>query len=333
MGERRMILTLTMNPSLDKSAATKQVIPDRKVRCGVQLLEPGGGGINVARVTHRLGWPTLAVYPCGGTHGDTVVDLLEKEGVPQEPIRIEKAVRDSVMIMEESTGHQYRFSFPGPSLSTREQDRIRDLVAERVGGSSVLVLSGSVPPGVDAAFYRELVTDDLSGSCRVVVDSSGATLREALNGNVFLIKPNHREFEEIAGRSLPDDEAIAEAARRVIDETGVRYIAVSLGAGGVALAGGGRFVRIASPTVPIRSRVGAGDSAVGGIAFGLAHGLDAHASVQLGVAAGAATVMSPGTNLCRREDVRRLFEAVSGRQLPGRSAASDASAAPRSGAG
>jgi len=309
------VLTLTMNPSLDKSTETERVGPGRKLRCGPIRHEPGGGGINVSRVLRRLGQPTVSAYVCGGSMGEELARLLDEEEVAQHAIPIEPSIRESLMVMESGSNQQYRFAFPGPELGTADVKRCIDAMIDLARDARVVVFSGSLPPGVPSALYRELAERLTNGDRRVLVDSSGAALKESLDAPVFLIKPNLGEFERLVGTSLPNDEAIARAAQRLIKETSVRHIAVSLGAGGMALAGGDRFVRIASPTVRIRSRVGAGDSAVGGIAYGLANGMSVYDAVQVGVSAGAATVMSPGTHLCQRADVERLFEGLSGRPL------------------
>ena len=219
------------------------------------------------------------------------------------------------MVMETISNQQYRFSFPGPRLEASEVERCIAAMRALAPESRVIVLSGSLPPGVPSSFYGRLITELASENRAVVLDTSGEALKEALGSPVFLIKPNLGEFEDLVGKSLPDDRAIADAARRLIDESSVEHVVVSLGAGGVAVSWGDRFERIASPTVPIRSRVGAGDSAVAGMAYGLAHKMNVYEAAQLGVAAGAATVMSPGTHLCRSSDVERLYRDMTGRVL------------------
>ncbi len=320
------VLTLTMNPSLDKSSETDRVNPGRKLRCGPIMREPGGGGINVARVLERLGQPTTAVYVYGGATGDELAELLGDEQVRQCAIRIGAPIRESLMVMESGSDQQYRFSFPGPELPGADVKRCVDAMVDLATGSRLIVLSGSLPPGVSSGFYREMAGTLGRGGRRIIVDSHGAALKEALSEPVFLIKPNLGEFEDLVGESLPNDDAIERATRRLIEETAVEHIVVSLGAGGVALAWEDRFERIPSPTVQIRSRIGAGDSAVGGIVYGLAKGMSVYDAAQVGVAAGAAAVMSPGSQLCRRGDVERLFEGLTGRSLEtGRASSEDRS--------
>ncbi len=310
------VLTLTMNPSLDKSTETDRVDPGRKLRCGRIEREPGGGGINVSRVLRRLGRPTTAAFVRGGAKGEELQRRLSEEGVDQHPIPIGSSIRESLMVVESASGQQYRFAFPGPPLEASDVKHCLEAMRQLAPSHPVIVLSGSLPPGVPTAFYRELSERLSEDGARVIVDSSGEALRHATGAAVHLIKPNLGEFEALIGRSLPDDEAIETAARAMVRETPVSHIVVSLGAGGVALASEDGFERIASPTVPIRSRVGAGDSAVGGIAYGLVRGMEVPDAVRIGVAAGAATVMSPGTNLCRRDDVFRLYRGMTGTALP-----------------
>ena len=311
------VVTLTMNPSLDKSTETERVDPDRKLRCGPITREPGGGGINVSRVVHRLGHPTVAVYPSGGSMGEDLNRLMAEESAHTRTVPVGPSIRESLMVMETASRAQYRFSFPGPTLDDSEVKACLDVVCELAADRRVVVLSGSLPPGVPAGLYREIAEALSSDDCMIVVDTSGQPLKEAVEGPVFLIKPNLGEFEELMEASLPNDEAIADAARDLVRRTALEHLVVSLGAGGAVVVSGERFERISSPTVPIRSRVGAGDSAVGGIAYGLARGMTVGRSARVGVAAGAATVMSPGTSLCQRSDVDRLFQGMTGEPLPG----------------
>lgn len=322
MTEPRCVLTVTLNPSLDKSAETDRVIPDTKLRCGPMAREPGGGGINVSRVLHRLGQPTTAAFISGGVEGDEVRDLLDAEGVDQCPICIGGTIRESFMVVESTSGQQFRFAFPGPRLVEHDVARCREAIETAAKGSGLIVFSGSLPPGVPSAFYRDLANVLATPTRRIILDTSGHALRQALEGEISLIKPNLREFEALVGHALPDDAAIDRAALELVSASAVGHIAVSLGAAGVALAGRDRVVRIAAPTVPIRSRVGAGDSALAGIVYGLAQDLDVREAAEIGMAAGSATVMSEGSRLCRKEDVAHLYEGMTGRRFPGQMAES-----------
>jgi 6-phosphofructokinase 2 len=299
------IATITLNPALDENTQIDVVTPERKLRCARPTFEPGGGGINVARAIHLLGGEALALWTRGGPAGGVMQALLGQTGIASLPIEVEDATRTNVIVYEESTRLQYRFGMPGPRLSPQELERCAKAVAQLSPAPDYLVISGSLPPGVPADFCATLVRRAPKHT-RVVVDTSGEALRHALEAGAFLVKPNLRELSDLVGEPLEDDEAIRKAACRVV-HGGSQFLAVSLGAGGALLASSDDVVHVRSPTVPIRSKVGAGDSMVAWIVLALARGLPVPDALRFGVAAGAAAVMTPGTALCTREDTERLF--------------------------
>ncbi|MFW5924977.1 MAG: 1-phosphofructokinase family hexose kinase [Myxococcota bacterium] len=303
------IVTLTLNPAIDLSSTVDQVVSDRKLRCTEPNREPGGGGINVARAVHILGGEATALWTCGGYTGSMLGERLDREGVGHEPIPIEGTTRESVMVLDESSGEQYRFQFPGPRLGGEEGEHIVRAITERHPPPEYLVLSGSLPPGVPEDFYAR-IAGEVGDAARVIVDTSGAALRRTIEAGVYLIKPNVRELRELTGESLESDADIERASRKLLDADRARVVAVSLGAGGAVVITREGCDHVRSPTVPIRSKVGAGDSMVGGTVLGLARGLETVDAVRFGVAAGASAVMTPGSELCRRDDTERLYQGM-----------------------
>jgi 6-phosphofructokinase 2 len=298
-----------VNPSIDKSSYVNQVIPGRKLRCQPPRHEPGGGGINVSRAIHRLGGQSVALYTAGGATGQMLQDLLGDEGViNHRPIPIENLTRQNLTVLEEASGQQYRFGMPGPALKDAEWQRCLDEVAMLNPKTGYIVASGSLPSGVPDDFYARVASLAREMGSRTIVDTSGEPLRLAAREGVYLLKPNLRELSQLAGRDL-DDEAQQEAAAWDLVDTGQsELVVVSLGAAGALLVSSAGHKRLRSPTVPIRSRVGAGDSMVAGLVLALARGASLYDAARFGVAAGAAAVMTPGTELCRREDVEQLYE-------------------------
>jgi 6-phosphofructokinase 2 len=297
------ILTVTLNPAVDRTTRVDRVEPDRKLRCESPLIEPGGGGLNVSRAIAKLGGSSRAVWACGGPPGRILADLLDAEGIEHEPVEINAHTRQNLIVREESSGRQFRFGMPGAELTADEAERF----IERIGQSDAeyIVASGSLPPGLDDDFYARL-SSAADRSKRFVLDTSGAPLIRAHSGNVWLVKPNVRELCDLTGCQLDDDRAVEDAARGLIADHGVAVVVVSLGAGGAMVVTETECHHIPSPTVPIRSKVGAGDSMVAGIVLALERGRSFREATRFGVAAGAAAVMTPGTELCRREDAERL---------------------------
>lgn len=304
------ITTLTPNPAVDLYAEVDRVVADEKLRCRDPRRDAGGGGINVARVVGRLGEEVRAVYPVGGPTGRRLRELLAQE-VDSVPVEVGGDTREDLTVGEAGSGRQFRFIMPGPELAREEGERLRDAALDPA--PDYLVASGSLPPGLPTDFYAELARRAREAGSRVVLDTAGEALEAALEAGVFLLKPNLRELGHIAGRDISRDPDQEEVASELVSRGAARVVVVSLGAAGVLVVGPGVTERVPAPTVPIRSRIGAGDSSVAGITLALARGEDLMTAVRLGVAAGAAAVMTPGTELCRRSDTERLFRQLRGR--------------------
>ena len=295
-----------MNPALDIATTTDIVVPTEKLRCGEPRYDPGGGGINVARAVHLLGGESRAIFPAGGMSGAMLCDLLKGEDVPHTFVPISGITRESLAVVEAQTGKQYRFLLPGPVLSGRDQERCLDTIATYARDTAFLVASGSLPPGAPDDFYARVAALARAGGVPFVLDTSGPPLTAAAD-NVFLLKASLRELEQLAGTSLQDEAAEEGAARKVIATRRAQNLVVSLGPRGALLADGAGVRRF--PAIPVQAigSVGAGDSMVAGIVLSLARGLTLMESVRFGMAAGAAALLRPGTELCRREDTERLF--------------------------
>ncbi len=159
MRSRTTIVTLTMNPALDITTNTDRVIPTDKMRCGLPRYDPGGGGINVARIAHLLGTSVTTIFPAGGHTGDKVTDLVAESGIPVERIPLARSTRESFTVDEDSTGRQYRFVLPGPRLTDAEQTECLDKLSAAAASADFVVASGSLPPGVPADFYQQVAED------------------------------------------------------------------------------------------------------------------------------------------------------------------------------
>lgn len=304
------IATLTLNPALDVSTGTEKVRPTHKLRCTAPRYEPGGGGINVARVVHALGGDVTAVFPCGGATGATFEKLLRETGVPVAPVPIAGTMRESLTVDEAQTGEQYRFVLPGPSLDEDELARLLATLAALDGPPAYVIASGSLPPDCDPVIFRRLCAMCGEIGARLVIDTSGAALA-AVEGNcAWLIKPSLREVEELVGRDLATEADEAAAARELLDRGFAEVIVVSLAERGALLVSAEVELRLPAIEVPVGSAVGAGDSMVAGITFAHAGGKSLGDALLYGVAAGAAALLTPGVELARREDVERLYSAA-----------------------
>ena len=304
------IVTMTLNPAIDKSSSVAHVVAERKLYCSPPRFEPGGGGVNVSRAIKKLGGESLLLYPIGGLTGKMLQKLLDREGLNHRPFFIEGSIRESLVILEESTGRQYRFGMPGPEFQEQECEQFLTALSDVDPAPDYLVASGSLPPGVPTGFYARVARVGKERGAKVIIDVSGEALEQALREGVYLIKPNIGEFRDLIGKEIKEESQIKAEARKMIQSGRCELLVISLGSAGALMVSEEVTERILPPTVPIVSKVGAGDSMVAGIALSLARGRSLRESVLFGVAAGTAAVMTPGTQLCRREDAERLFESM-----------------------
>jgi 6-phosphofructokinase 2 len=304
------IVTVTPNPAVDLSTSVEKIVPVFKLRGTSQRRDPGGGGINVARVIKRLGGDVSALYPVGGTTGELLRKLLDKEGVASQTFAIAGETREDFFVSEISTGQPYRFVLPGPQLNESEWQECLKLISEIEPFPRFLVASGSLPGGVPDDFYARVASIAKRRGARMILDTSGRALSAAVAEGVDLIKPNLREMRELTG-SEPSDATEWEAAARALVQSGkVAVIALTMGHLGAVLVTRDRVLRAEPlPITPV-SAVGAGDSFLGALISRLAAGADLEKSFRQAVAAGAAALLNSGTELCRPDDVKRLAEEV-----------------------
>jgi len=302
------IVTLTLNPAVDKNTRVDQVVAEDKLRCEAPSREPGGGGLNVSRVIGRLGGQSTAFYTSGGLTGRILQDLLDAEALDHTPLPVDEWTRENLIVYETSTDRQFRFGMPGPTLTDGEIDACLNTLRGLDPAPEYLVASGSLPPGAPDDTYAAVAEAAHALGAKPILDTSGAALRAAMDADWYLLKPNLRELQQLAGDDLATEAERIDAARAFIDRGWCRGVVLSMGASGALLVTADRAAHVRSPTVPIASRVGAGDSMVGGLTVALARGQDLPDAVRFGVAAGAAAVMTPGTELCHQDDTERLFE-------------------------
>lgn len=304
------ILTFTPNPALDLSTSTDRVEPVRKLRCAAPRLDPGGGGINVARVLHRLGLEVRAVYPAGGPTGSRLTGLLAREGLDSLTIQIAGETRQSFTVADRHDGAEYRFVLPGPVLSAAEWQACLDLVFSGTAAGDLLVVSGSLPPGVDPEAMAALARRAGTAGLRLALDSSGPALAAALAAGVWLVKPSLRELADLLDRPLEARADRVAACRELVARGAAEIVALSLGEEGALLVTAGQALEARGLAVEAVSTVGAGDSFLAGLLHGLTGGAAPAEALRQAIAAGSAALLAPGTSLSRADDVRRLAPGV-----------------------
>lgn len=302
------IYTLTLAPSLDSATLTPQIYPEGKLRCSAPVFEPGGGGINVARAIAHLGGKATAIYPAGGATGEHLTALLADENVPTISVDARDWTRQNLHVHITSTSEQYRFVMPGAALSEDEFRKLEEKVLIIEAGA-ILVISGSLPPGVETEKLTQLLKAAQKQGIRCIVDSSGEALSAALEvGQLELVKPNQKELGALVGRDLAEPGDVREAAQEIVRSGKALRVVVSLGPQGALAVDADRCVQVVPPPMKSQSTVGAGDSMVGAMTLKLAQNAPLDDMVRFGVAAGSAATINQGTRLCAMEDTQKIYD-------------------------
>lgn len=300
------IVTLTVNPAVDKSTVIDRLIPEQKLRCDAPRFDAGGGGINVSKAIKRLGGKSLALFTAGGLPGQLLADLVKQEQIDAKIIETEQWTRENFVVSETSTNAQYRFGMPGAALSEAETQAILEALEQ--SEADYIVASGSLPPQMDVNFYEKVAAISKNIGARLILDTSGEPLRAACDEGVFLLKPNIGELEALVGTTNLEIDDVDDAARSLIGDGKCEVVIVSLGPKGAILVTKDLCEHIPAPPVQKRSTVGAGDSMVAGMTWALTQGLTYPDMLRWGVACGSAATMNEGTQLFLRADVERLLE-------------------------
>lgn len=303
-----MILTITLNPSIDKSTLLKKIEPESKLRCAEVVNDPGGGGINVSKALKKLGADTIALFPAGGHNGNMLRSLLDEQGLEYHGVDTKVETRENWVVLETEKNHQFRFTFPGREV---QESTIITLIDQISNFSpSIVVASGSLPPGLPDHFYGLIVKKATAVGARCIVDTSGPALAALKGKGTYLIKPNSSELSKLLNVPSLKKDDIDDAAQQIIRDGYAEIVAVSMGAEGAWLITKDEKYFAAAPAVEKRSTVGAGDSMVAGITFMLQQHRSLKEAISFGVACGSAATMNEGTQLFKKEDAEYLYQQI-----------------------
>jgi 1-phosphofructokinase len=304
-----VIITVTLNAAVDRAVILERMIVGETNRTKSSRTDPGGKGINVSRVIRELGYDSLAMGFIAGPTGRFIEAALNEEGIFDDFIHVAGRTRTNMHILDESTREQTRINEPGPSIDHRHMMEMQRRLRRRLTPDSWVVLAGSIPPGLPPDAYVDLLKIAHDHNMYTVLDADGPALEHGLRAKPYLIKPNLRELEMLVGHTLADDGEVLAAARELHEE-GVKIVTVSLAERGALAVSEEGVWRVVPPEVKTDSTVGAGDSFVAGVVASLSAGESLREALILGTAAGSATAMTPGTELCHLEDVQRLLPQV-----------------------
>lgn len=304
-----MILTVTLNPCIDKSSTIDQLLPESKLRCTEVVNEPGGGGVNVSKALQKLQTASVALFPAGGHNGNMLCSLLQQMKITFHAVDTQVETRENWVMLETAANNQYRFTFPGREV---KEETVKTLIDQiRNFSPTYVVASGSLPPGLPDYFYGLIVKQAKSVGAKCIVDTSGSALQALKGKGAYLIKPNISELCKMLNIDQLEKSEVANAAQQAVLDGYAELIAVSMGADGAWIVSKDERHFATAPKVKKKSTVGAGDSMVAGMTYMLQQNKSLKEAISFGVACGSAATMNEGTQLFHKADAERLFASIS----------------------
>lgn len=303
-----MIYTITLNPALDRTITVKSLMEDETIRVISENRYAGGKGIDVSRVIRELGGKSIALGFVGGYDGSELEGRLLNDGVLTNFIHISGNTRTNVIIYENTTKKRFLISAPGPTIEPHEIGQLYNQIPS-LPELGYIVISGSIPPGVRPTIYGQLVMAAKNLGAIVALDADGEPMKEGVRLGPHIIKPNIHELGRLVGRTIESEEEIVATSRTLCDQ-GVETVIVSRGAKGLIVVSKERIIKAVPPPVEVESAVGAGDTTLAGFVLAHSKKKPLEECVRLACASGAATAMTPGTELCHKEDVGKILPQV-----------------------
>ena len=304
-----MIITVTLNPTLDKTLSVPRLQPGTVHRARILREDLGGKGINVSRALQALGIPSILTGFMGGGTGQIMTSGLEAAGFDVRFVELEGETRRNITLLDESCNQYTKINEPGPTVGPRHLAVLEAQIDQMAGQGDLWVFCGSLPPGAPSDLYASLIQRVQDRGGQALLDTSGPALFEGLTAHPFAIKPNSEEAAELLRHPLRSNEEHCTAARRLQAE-GIPVVALTRGAQGLALAMDSRLLMAIPPSVSARSPIGAGDAALAGLLWAVSDGCDPIETARRIVACGTATAMQEGTGVGDRRLVEQLLKQV-----------------------
>ncbi|MHC5082299.1 MAG: 1-phosphofructokinase [Planctomycetota bacterium] len=309
-----MIYSVTLNPALDRILEVDDLVPDDANRVVKETRWAGGKGIDVSRVLRELGGESVALGFIGGFTGLELEGRLINEGVLTRFVKCAGETRTNVYVRNARTGTQTALNCSGPEIQPQEVAELFNQLRDLPHPDSVCI-SGSIPRGVNIGFYAQMIMTLKERQAFVALDTDGEPLKRGVASRPDIIKPNVHEFARLTGCTSHDPNDLVKAARALMSE-GIGSVLLTLGRDGmIYIAPEGPVLMAKAPAVETISAIGAGDSSLAAFVFGLSKGKEPAMCIRMASAAGAATAMTPGVELCHKEDVDRLMAEVDVREL------------------
>lgn len=306
----KKIVTLTVNPAIDKSTTVSGIKAEKKLRCSAPFYEAGGGGINVSRVIKELGGTSQCMFLSGGPLGKHIKTILDTQHIHNLSIPIEGWTRENFSVLDTNDNQQFRFGMPGPTIKDSEWKKTLDVLKESLSNGDYLVASGSLSPGMPTDFYLKVSNIAKKANAKLILDTSGEELLYGARAGVYLLKPNLSELAVLCNVKSVSSTLLKNMARECLKEYKCEVLIVSLGAKGALMVTKSKMEHQTAPIVHQQSTIGAGDSMVAGMVYSLLKNKSLSEMLKYGVACGAAATISSGTQLCKKSDVDSLYQSM-----------------------
>lgn len=304
-----MIITVTLNPALDKTVTLPMFSVGRVNRIAQMRLDPGGKGINVSKVIQSLGGQSVAMGILGGEAGKYIKESLDAMGIENDFLFVAEPTRTNLKIIDPELHTNTDINEPGSPVDEQKAESVYARLEARVQSGDVVVLAGKAPPGIHDGIFAQWTERLHRLGAKVYLDADGPLLLQGVAAKPDLIKPNEEEFSHLMGRSLRSVDEIASAAQELLHR-GIGQIVISLGANGALFVKQGRTIYAKGLKVPVQSTVGAGDATMAALVLGSARGDSWESTIRLAIAAGAASVMCAGTEAASLKTVVALMKQV-----------------------
>jgi len=304
-----MIATITLNPALDKTVYVRNLTIGDTNRIEKVEIDAGGKGVNASRMLAEMGVETIALGFVGGKTGRFIENLLEEDGIKTDFVHTKAETRTNIGIQDLGGSPPTALNERGGPITLEELAQLKELVGFWMNVTKIAIIAGSIPEGIEPTIYRDLIKTARDAGVQTILDADDEPLRYGLQARPSVIKPNVDEAERLLGRTLTTLDEIAKAAKELASSA-ADIAVISMGKDGAVAAAQNEVWHAVPPDVVTISTVGSGDSMVAGIALGLSDGGDIAKGLKLGCAAGAATAMSSGVDMGKREDVERLLPEV-----------------------
>jgi 1-phosphofructokinase len=304
-----MIITVTLNPAVDQTLTLDRFSEGDTNRVRESRIDPGGKGINVSRVLRELGRESMATGLAPGTLGRFVEHSLQEQGILCDFVHTRGQTRTNLTIVDETTHETTLLSYRGPEIDPRHMHTLEMRLRRYLGSKDWLVLAGSIPPPIPPDAYPRLLELAHQQGAHTVLDADAEALAAGLTGRPEIVKTNHHEAERLLGRSLDTDDRLLEGAEEM-RAAGAETAIITAGARGAVMVSDGSAWRYSAPHVDVVNTVGAGDALLAGLVYKLEDGESLEDGLRWGVAAGAASCVQAGTQLCRSADVQNLLSEV-----------------------